>query len=77
VPISNPDSLSSSETGVDPEIRSWKKHLSDWAQCQGAIGGIYFTKTQRAGTRQHGLEFENFKPRLKSSIFNCIPWLNG
>jgi hypothetical protein len=29
VPISNPDSLSSSETGVDPEIRSWKKHLSD------------------------------------------------
>jgi hypothetical protein len=24
-----------------------------------------------------GLEFDNFKPRLKSGIFKCISWLNG
>ncbi len=36
--------LSSSETGVNSGMRSWKKHLSEWAQCQKAIGGIYFTK---------------------------------
>jgi hypothetical protein len=28
VTIMNPESLSSTETGVDPEIRSWKNHLS-------------------------------------------------
>ncbi len=77
VTISNPDLLSSSETGVNPGIRSWKKHLSEWAQCQKAIGGIYFTKKWRAGTLQPGLEFDNFKPRLKSGIFKCISWLNG
>jgi hypothetical protein len=27
--ISNNDSLSSCETGVDPRIRSWKKHVSE------------------------------------------------
>jgi hypothetical protein len=28
-----PDSLSSSETGVNPGMRSWRKHLSEWAGC--------------------------------------------
>ncbi len=37
VTISNPDSLSSSETGVNPGI----KRLSDWALFQAAIRGIY------------------------------------
>ncbi len=59
--ISNNDSLCSSESEVN----------------QKAIGGIYFTKKWRAETPQPGLEFDNFKPRLKSGIFNCISWLNG
>jgi hypothetical protein len=77
VTIPNLDLLSSIETGVDSRIRSWKKHLSQWAQCQKAIGGIYFTKKWRAETLRPGLEFDNFKPRLKSGIFKCISWLDG
>ncbi len=77
VTISNPDFLSSSETGVEPGIRSWKKHWSEWARCQKAVGGIYFTKKWRTDTLQPGLEFDNFKLRLKSCIFICISWLNG
>jgi hypothetical protein len=61
--------------------QSWekklKKHLSEWAWCQKAIGGFYFTKKWRAETLQPGLEFDNFKPRLKSGIFKCISWLQG
>ncbi len=72
----NPDSLSSSESGVNPVIRSWKK-AHDWAWCQKAIRGIYFTKKWRAETLQPGLEFDNVKPRLKSSTFRCISWLKG
>ncbi len=64
--ISNPDSLSSSETGNNPGIRSWKKHSSDWARCQKAVGGIYFTKKRRVETLQPGSEFDNFKHQLKS-----------
>ncbi len=77
VTISNHDLLSSSETMVISEIRSWKKHLFEWARCQEAIGGSYFTKKWRSETLQPGLEFDNFKPRLKSSIFKCISLLNG
>ncbi len=76
VTISNPDSLSSSETRVNSGLRSRKKHLSEWARCQKAIGCIYFTKKVRAETLQTGLEFDNFKPRFKSSILKCIYWLN-
>jgi hypothetical protein len=75
VTFSNPESLSRSNTMLNPGIR-WK-HLSDWARCQKAICGIYFTKKWRAETPQPGLEFDNFKPRLKNGIFNCIFWLNG
>jgi hypothetical protein len=42
VTISHTDSLFSSETWINPGIRSWKKHSSAWARCQEAIGGIYF-----------------------------------
>jgi hypothetical protein len=77
VTIPNPDSLSSSETGVNLGIRSWKKHWSERARCQKAIGGIYFTKKWTSETLQPGLEFENFKPKLISGIFKCISWLNG
>jgi hypothetical protein len=54
-----------------------KKHLTDWARCDKAIGGICFTKKWRAVTLQPGLEFDNFKSRLKSCIFKCIFRLNG
>ncbi len=37
---------------------------------------IYFTKKWRAETLQPGLEFDNYKPRLKIGIFKCISWLN-
>jgi hypothetical protein len=76
VTISNHDSLSSSETGVIPGIRSGKKHSSDWAQCQKAISGIYFTEKWRATTLQPGLGFDKFKPRLESGFFKCISRLN-
>ncbi len=52
-------------------------HSSDWARCQKAIGGIYFTKKWRAGTLQPGFEFDSFKPWLKGGIFKCISWLKG
>ncbi len=73
----DPDSLSSSETGVNPEIRSWKKHLSERARRQKAIGGIYFTNKWRSETLQPGLEWDNLGPRLKRGIFECISSLNG
>jgi hypothetical protein len=44
---------------------------SPWWYC------IYCTKKWRAETLQPVLEFDNFKPRLKSGIFKCISWLNG
>ncbi len=60
-----PNSLSSSETGVNLGIKSWWRHLSEWAQRQEAIGDIYFTKKWRAETLKPRLEFGSFKPRLK------------
>ncbi len=60
-----------------PWNKKLKKHLSDWARCQKAIDGSYFTKKWRAETLQPGLEFDSIKPRLKSGIFKCISWLNS
>ncbi len=57
--------------------RKLKTHLTDWARCQKANGGIYFTKKWRAETLQPCLEFDNLKPWFKSCIFKCISWLNG
>ncbi len=62
---------------VNPGIRSWKKHSSEWGRCQEAIGGIYFTKKWRGETLRPGLEFVNFKPRLESGVIKWISWLNG
>jgi hypothetical protein len=55
----------------------WNKKLKlentqEWARCQKTIGGIYFAKKWRAETLQRGLEFDYFKPRLKSGIFKRI-----
>jgi hypothetical protein len=35
--ISDPDWLSRCETGFNPGIRSWKKHLPDWARRQKVL----------------------------------------
>ncbi len=69
--ISNPFLLSSSETGINPGIKSWRKHLSDWDRCKKAIGGVYFTKKWRAETLQPGLEFDDFKPWFKTVSSNA------
>jgi hypothetical protein len=63
--------------GSNSGIKSWKEILSGWARCQKANGVIYFTRKWRAETLQPGLEFDIFKPRLRSGIFKCISWLNG
>jgi hypothetical protein len=55
--------LSSTTTHQEEKFAGWK--------------GIYFTKKLRAETLQPGLEFDNFKPLLKSGIFKGISWLNG
>jgi hypothetical protein len=77
VTISNPDLALQRWNRGKFWNKKLKKHFSDWAQCQKAIGEIYFTKKWKAETLQLGLEFVNFKPRLKYSIFKCISWLNG
>jgi hypothetical protein len=46
VSLSNPDSLSSSETGVKPGIRSWEKQVSDCTWCQEAFRGIYSQRSE-------------------------------
>jgi hypothetical protein len=77
VTISNPDLLSSCETGVNSGMRSWKKHLSEWALCQKAIGGICFKEKRKAGTLQSGSECNNFKPRLKTISSIASPsWMD-
>ncbi len=50
VTIPNRDSLFNIDTGVNPGIRVWKKHIYYWALCQKAIGGICFTQKERAET---------------------------
>ncbi len=67
VKISNPNSLFSSERGFNPGRRSWRKHLSEWASCQKAVGGIHFTKKwatqkKRAETLKPGLEVDFSTP---------------
>jgi hypothetical protein len=77
VTISNPDSLSSSETyGLilvrDAEKRTFLNELD-----VRNSGGIYFTQKRRAETLQAGFDFDNFKPRLTSDIFKYISLLSG
>ncbi len=63
--------------GLNLEKETGIKTFTRWAQCQKPIGGIYFTKKWKAETFQPGSEFDNFKPRLKSSILKCFSCLNG
>jgi hypothetical protein len=77
VTISNPDSLFCSETEVNPGIRNYKKHSSEWAWCQLVILIVYSTRNWRPETLQAGLEFDNIKLLLESRIFECLSWLNG
>jgi hypothetical protein len=74
--ISTRESISSSGTGGRSRNKSCKKHSSEWARCQKAVGGIYFTKKWSAETLQPGLEFDNLKPRPQSGIFKCTSRLN-
>jgi hypothetical protein len=39
------------------------------------MGGIYFTEKSETKGLQSSLEVANFKPHLKSGIFNCISWI--
>ncbi len=48
-----------------------RKHSSEWARCEEAVGTIYFVKKWNSETLKLRLEFDNFKPRLKSCIFEC------
>jgi hypothetical protein len=36
---------------------------------------LFHKKKWRPDTLQPGLEFDNFKPRIKSGMFKCISWL--
>jgi hypothetical protein len=38
---------------------------------------LFHKEVEKNETLQHGLKFDNFKPRLKSGIFIWISWLNG
>ncbi len=48
ITFSSPDSLSNSETGVNPGRRNWNNHLSEWGRCQKTFDGICFTKKWRS-----------------------------
>jgi hypothetical protein len=72
VACSNLNALYCSERGSSSN-QKLKKHLSDWAGCQKAIGGIYFTKKWKAETLQTGWGFDNFKPRIKAVSSNASP----
>ncbi len=75
VRILNPDSLSSSETGVNYRMRSCKMDLSQWAWYQEDIGGNCSTKPCRAETPQSPLVFDNLKPWHKNVIFKSMSWV--
>ncbi len=64
VTILNPDSLSSSEIR-NGGIRSWEMHLTVWAWCLKAIGGIYLTKKWRA---------EILQPWFRIWRFQTLAW---
>ncbi len=72
-----PTLLSSSEPQVKLGIGSQEKRLSESAQCQQAIGGIYFTETWRPEALLGGLEIGKSQPRSKVCNFECMSWLNG
>ncbi len=52
----------------------WLRLMSE---IQKLMVSSYFANKWRADTVQAGLAFDNFRPRLKSSIFKCTSWLNS
>ncbi len=77
--ILNPIRFLAVKCGLLMKWEAKKIDLSEWNECQKAIGlgGIYFTKKWRADTLQPGLKFDDFKPHLGSGVLRCISWLNG
>ncbi len=76
--ISNSDSLSSRKTGdkileKEDEISLC---LSDLVVRKTLVVSVS-QKKGGATTLSPGLQFDNFKSRLKSVILRCISWLNG
>ncbi len=68
VTISNPDSLSSSETGINPGIKTAK---STDLNLLDAIKPLVVSTSQKkwkAATLQPALRFDNFKPWLKKGV---------
>ncbi len=75
---SNTGLLSSSETRVNPGIRSWKSTYQNELDDRKPL--VVSISQRSEELRLHnlaGLEFDNFKPRLERDIFKCISWLNG
>jgi predicted membrane protein len=48
VKSSNPHSLYSSEKGIKLGIRSWRKHVFEWARCRKAVFGLTFRKKAKS-----------------------------
>jgi hypothetical protein len=71
-----PASLSSIETGVNPRTRSVSTEVIELDFRKPLVVSISH-KSEELGLLQPGLEFDNFKPLLKSGSFKCISWLNG
>jgi hypothetical protein len=72
-----PGSLSSSETAGNPGIRSWKTLIWMRPTSKRPWWHIFHRYKWRDETLQPGLELDNLKPGLESSIFKCILWLKG
>lgn len=79
VAIIKEDSLYSSETRVNPLIRSWNKlHLPVSTQCCKSIGDICSNICEKPLLYDPvRSELDNFKPTPKHGIFRCIAWLDG
>jgi hypothetical protein len=72
VAISNADSISSCDTGINPGIRSRKCTELDVRKPLV----VSISKSQELRLYNLVLGFDNSKPRLKSGIFKCISSLN-
>ncbi len=75
--VTNPDSLSSNETEINPGIRSWKSSYPNELDVRKPSVVSVSQNIWRAKTLQSYLEFDNLKPRLDSCIFKSISGMNG
>jgi hypothetical protein len=62
---------------VNPRIKSWKIHLTEWGGLQTAAGSIFFSQRREELGLYHLVHEENYKPLFESGIFKSISWLNG